>query len=413
MRFFDSQPLLGVVALVLCVSSTQASAQSEPIDWLSFSRGALPIAFQGDAESVRSGFAEALATIDGNSAGFGISQKPVTDASTIEFIYELPAMTTFTSLAVPAIVETRSPSQTFVRSIEVTGSTVGPEGPFEVLAKGTLETHPDLHSTTELEFIATKPVRWVGIRLQGGIDVQTEKYFLEFSELIGHGSQEPVADEEGFSGGWKYRANVLDLNQDGTLVSGCYDDDGELTGTVTGNVLRATGIDLVDGVKSIFLLLLDDEGNIQGVRSTNGAPFSRYFLPKVGDGITGRCSRETPPQIGCGSVLHGIRFDFDSAELKKESAPLLAQLYGGLVGAPSEEIVVEGHTSSEGSEAYNQDLSERRAQAVVDDLVRRGIDPSRIRALGMGELDPIADNEDEAGRSLNRRVEIDCSAGGS
>ena len=70
--------------------------------------------------------------------------------------------------------------------------------------------------------------------------------------------------------------------------------------------------------------------------------------------------------------------------------------------------MIEGHTSSEGNEQYNQELSARRAQSVVEDLVRRGIDVARITTVGKGELEPIASNNDEAGRSLNRRVDVEC-----
>ena len=73
--------------------------------------------------------------------------------------------------------------------------------------------------------------------------------------------------------------------------------------------------------------------------------------------------------------------------------------------------MIEGHTSTEGSDTYNQDLSERRAQSVVDDLIQRGIDGGRISALGLGETSPlISPEDDEASRSINRKVEIACSA---
>jgi outer membrane protein OmpA-like peptidoglycan-associated protein len=66
-------------------------------------------------------------------------------------------------------------------------------------------------------------------------------------------------------------------------------------------------------------------------------------------------------------------------------------------------ILIEGHTSSEGTETYNQNLSERRAQAVVAALAARGRDVARLSAAGLGDAD-------ESGRSLNRRVEIHCRA---
>ena len=89
--------------------------------------------------------------------------------------------------------------------------------------------------------------------------------------------------------------------------------------------------------------------------------------------------------------------------------PVLLELYEGLAADDAATIVIRGHTSGEGSDDYNLALSQRRAQAVVDDLIARGLDPARLSAVGVGEAEPVASNNDEAGRSLNRRVEILCS----
>ncbi len=71
-------------------------------------------------------------------------------------------------------------------------------------------------------------------------------------------------------------------------------------------------------------------------------------------------------------------------------------------------MLIEGHTSSEGTDEYNQRLSERRAQAVVAELVKRGIPRERPSAAGIGERRPIASNDNESGRAMNRRVEVKC-----
>jgi outer membrane protein OmpA-like peptidoglycan-associated protein len=119
------------------------------------------------------------------------------------------------------------------------------------------------------------------------------------------------------------------------------------------------------------------------------------------------CGNPAPPALGCGSIVHGITFAFDSAEIRPDSAGVLDELFRGLQ-SESGSILIEGHTSSEGTDEYNQGLSERRAQAVVADLVRRGLTKNRLAAAGIGERQPIASNNDESGRSLNRRVEVKC-----
>ena len=69
-------------------------------------------------------------------------------------------------------------------------------------------------------------------------------------------------------------------------------------------------------------------------------------------------------------------------------------------------IIAQGHTDSTGSESYNQELSERRAKAVMNYLVGQGVDATRITSLGYGEAHPVADNDTPGGRSLNRRVDL-------
>ncbi|MBC7358481.1 MAG: OmpA family protein [Desulfacinum sp.] len=101
-----------------------------------------------------------------------------------------------------------------------------------------------------------------------------------------------------------------------------------------------------------------------------------------------------------------VLFDFDSAVLKPGAYDEIDRVAGVLNNYPQTRIRVEGHTDSTGSETYNQQLSERRAMAVKNALVARGVDPARIDVVGYGESKPIATNATEAGRQLNRRVNI-------
>jgi len=105
-------------------------------------------------------------------------------------------------------------------------------------------------------------------------------------------------------------------------------------------------------------------------------------------------------------IASEVSFDFDSASLKTAFTPTLEKVSEILVRYPHTVIHVVGHTDSVGSEAYNQQLSERRAQSVADYFAARNISPQRLVAVGRGETQPRASNETEAGRQLNRRVEI-------
>lgn len=398
-----------VLAMAAMLSTPTVSPAQDPhaVDYLNFANGALPVRVGGMAEALKVDMDAALAIIDGDGAGFVVTPKPGAADTELWFVYRLPAATVFTGFAVPQVRETPSPSQTFFREVEILGGSEGPDGPFEPLAAATLATHAAKGQITRIPATSAKPVTWLKLRLRGGIDVQRDKTFFEFSEIIGEGRQEPVPMLETFTGKWKGRGLLLELRQDGANVSGCYDGTGDLSGTVSGNLLHATGRHRDSGVPSSFVLSLNEEGAVIGVRSTNRAPFRLYTGASDPTLITECSERETRPP-GCGSIVHGIRFDYDSALIRPDSAPVLDALFEGLKDAPASRIVIVGHTSSEGSEAYNRELSQRRAAAVAAALAQRGIDERRLSAAGAGEAQPIADNGTEAGRSLNRRVEVAC-----
>jgi outer membrane protein OmpA-like peptidoglycan-associated protein len=99
-------------------------------------------------------------------------------------------------------------------------------------------------------------------------------------------------------------------------------------------------------------------------------------------------------------------FDTDSTTIKPGFDPTLDKLANVVVQYGKTALTVVGHTDAEGSNEYNQQLSQRRAQAVVGYLEAKNVNPERLAAVGKGELEPIADNKTEAGRRANRRVEL-------
>lgn len=105
-------------------------------------------------------------------------------------------------------------------------------------------------------------------------------------------------------------------------------------------------------------------------------------------------------------VLRDILFDFDKSTIREVSYPKLDRAVDALKDKPGKDITVAGHTDSIGTEAYNQKLSEARAKSVTDYFVSKGIEADRIRAVGMGESAPEADNTTSEGRALNRRIEL-------
>jgi outer membrane protein OmpA-like peptidoglycan-associated protein len=107
------------------------------------------------------------------------------------------------------------------------------------------------------------------------------------------------------------------------------------------------------------------------------------------------------------SLPADVLFDFDKADIRPDAAAALARLATVIRGYPAGRAEIQGHTDAKGNAAYNQLLSQRRAEAVKRWLVERErIAPDRLATRGFGKSRPMADNETEAGRQKNRRVEV-------
>jgi outer membrane protein OmpA-like peptidoglycan-associated protein len=116
--------------------------------------------------------------------------------------------------------------------------------------------------------------------------------------------------------------------------------------------------------------------------------------------------KATPTPRGLVLTLGDVLFDTGRAELKPGASRKLDQLAEFLKGHTDRRVQIDGFTDSIGSESYNQDLSQRRADAVKYSLLSRGVDASRIGTQGYGKAYPVANNTDSGGRQLNRRVEV-------
>ena len=106
-------------------------------------------------------------------------------------------------------------------------------------------------------------------------------------------------------------------------------------------------------------------------------------------------------------AIYGILFDFNKADIKPESAPTLAEMARLLKSEPALKVLVVGHTDNVGTFEFNEDLSKRRAHAVVGVLASNyGIAADRMTPLGASFMAPVTTNTTEQGRALNRRVEL-------
>jgi outer membrane protein OmpA-like peptidoglycan-associated protein len=109
----------------------------------------------------------------------------------------------------------------------------------------------------------------------------------------------------------------------------------------------------------------------------------------------------------------GLLYDFDSDVVRAEAAANLRNLAASLNKYPNTDLLIVGHTDAVGTSAYNQTLSQRRATSAANFLTTQGVALTRLQSVGRGETEPIAANDTEGGRQLNRRVEIAIVANAS
>ena len=124
---------------------------------------------------------------------------------------------------------------------------------------------------------------------------------------------------------------------------------------------------------------------------------------------TGTANRAAPGNIVKPTLTENVdlRFDTGSNKLKPESREQLSKIAADLLANPDVRLTVAGYTDNTGGAKQNLRLSQRRANSVVAQLVRQGISPNRLTAVGYGEQDPIANNSTATGRAMNRRVSVD------
>jgi outer membrane protein OmpA-like peptidoglycan-associated protein len=162
-----------------------------------------------------------------------------------------------------------------------------------------------------------------------------------------------------------------------------------------------------------YKYVLDEEG-IAFWLDRNQKLYATVLYLSLDENARGRTSQ---PAKGKGAAINGknflsmVHFDFDKQNIKKIYIPVLDQHVAYLNEHPSSPVIVEGHTDYMGADAYNQRLSERRANAVRDYLIQKGIASSRIQVVGYSEHRPIADNQTAEGRAMNRRSELEVTFG--
>ncbi|MDX1438592.1 MAG: OmpA family protein [Rubricoccaceae bacterium] len=330
------------------------------------------------------------------------------------FVFELLAPTRLTQAGVDNAADQPSGGDTVARTFEIEASSTSSESGFISLGSITV-------GEAEAAFVdvtSTEPFRWLRYTLINSHD--PEAPFVYFDEVIAYGEQESVPSDDGrFNDIFQTAgSSYVEMHQAGTMISGCYTQTGgrgggTLSGNVDNGVARISWKDYANDVQGTALFVINSAGELKGVRYRlpGRQPWNG---PAASDDVTTPCSQVEQPENPISAALeesgeitlYGIYFDFDMDTLKPESEPVLQQLREALEESPNLRIVIEGHTDSMGEDAYNLDLSQRRAAAVVAWLTENGIESNRLSPEGKGETEPVADNGTADGRALNRRVDI-------
>jgi OOP family OmpA-OmpF porin len=188
-------------------------------------------------------------------------------------------------------------------------------------------------------------------------------------------------------------------------MDGCPDPDNDGDGILDGNDRCPNEAEDKDGFE-------DDDGCPDPDNDGDG-------IPDVSDKCVNEpetknqyqdedgCPDTVPAQVQkYTGVIQGINFKFNSAEIARSSFRQLDRAAKVLTDYPDVRIEIQGHTDDRGNDEYNKDLSQRRAESVKNYFISKGIDTSRLTAIGYGEEIPIADNKSGRGRARNRRVEF-------
>ena len=197
-----------------------------------------------------------------------------------------------------------------------------------------------------------------------------------------------------------------------STVGGAERPKGTMSKTLKGGIIGGLGGAVAGGVAG--RLIGGKSGTAKGaiigaaVGGTAGALIGRKMDKQAAE-LRRELEGAKVERVGEGikiTFASGILFNTNSASLNPDAAANIDQMAATLTKYADTNIVIEGHTDASGSDAINQPLSQRRAQAVANELAGHGVDTGRIEAKGYGSSQPVAENTSATGKAANRRVEV-------
>ena len=300
------------------------------------------------------------------------------------------------------------------KDVVIEVSNVGPTTGFEVLAAVSLKAKKD-----KQRFAIAKAVtaRWIKLTIKNN---HGSAEYIELFDVRAYGEQKTKTAAPNLSGTYATNYSNFRLQQDGALVSGCYEHaDGLITnGGVDGRVTRFTWVQAKERGPAV-LTFSPDGKEMLGLWWPEGQTDGTGFIwtgKKVSDTV-GSCPHWNGAQTASSQLakditetgrarIYGINFDTDLDVIKPESKAALENIVKLAKEKGDWKFTIEGHTDSTATPAYNQSLSEKRAAAVKTYLAAAGVAGTRLAAQGLGATKPVADNGTAMGRAQNRRVEL-------
>lgn len=188
------------------------------------------------------------------------------------------------------------------------------------------------------------------------------------------------------------------------FIGGC-----STSNTVKGGVIGGVGGGVVGGVIGNQLGNTALGAIIGAVVGGTAGSLIGNHMDKQAEEMQRELENAKIERVGEGIAItfdSGILFEYDSSTLQPDAKTNIKKLADILKKYPDSNILITGHTDSDGTENYNQTLSEKRAKSVSDYAMLQGISSSRLSTVGLGETEPISSNDTDYGKTQNRRVEI-------
>ncbi|MGQ0763152.1 MAG: OmpA family protein [Acidobacteriota bacterium] len=298
------------------------------------------------------------------------------------------------------------------KDISVEVSDTGENDGFQKIADVSLE---DMADKQKFAVSSEVPGRWVRLT------IKNNHGSLEYTELFDFRATGTQLTQTAFpdvSGTYKTNYGDFHLKQEGSNITGCYEHKGgAIDGGIEGRVIKFVWSQSESKTRGpAIMVFTPDTQQMYGLwwNEGNDSPKGVWNGTKKSSSV-GTCAnwigsvekQLTKEMEEFGRVrVYGINFDVDSDRVRDESKPTIDKVVAMLKAKPDWKITIEGHTDSTSTAQHNQNLSERRAVSVKNQLESAGIEASRLKTIGYGATKPVASNDSELGRAQNRRVEL-------